>query len=75
MVALILPPIVREVMILVDHDASGAGERAAHTAAARWLAEGRRVRIALPPEPDTDFADVLAGRVYVQIVEARDVAA
>jgi putative DNA primase/helicase len=68
LVGLVLPPIVREVVILADNDASGAGERAAHNAAARWLAEGRCVRIALPPEPGTDFADMLradaeAGRV------------
>jgi putative DNA primase/helicase len=53
MVSLVLPPIVRTVVILADHDANGAGERAARTAAARWLAEGRRVRIALPPTPDS----------------------
>jgi putative DNA primase/helicase len=51
MVALILPAEVRDVLIAADHDASGAGERAARIAAARWLAEGRRVRIAIPPEP------------------------
>jgi putative DNA primase/helicase len=68
----ILPPIVRELVILADHDVSGAGERAAYAAADRWLAEGRRVRIALPPEPGTDIADVLAGRAYAEV---RDVAA
>jgi hypothetical protein len=40
--------------------------------ALRWLAEGRRVRIAMPLVPGTDFNDVLAGRDYVQI---RNVAA
>jgi hypothetical protein len=75
MVALELPPIVRTVVILADHDRSGAGERAARTAAQRWLAEGRRVRIAMPPEPGTDMADVLAGRVYGRIAEVQDVAA
>jgi len=64
MIALELPPIVREVVILADHDRSGAGERAAHTAAQRWLREGRRVRIAMPPQPGWDFADMLlAGRL------------
>lgn len=67
MVALVLPPLVEEVVILADHDLSGAGERAARTAAARWLAEGRRVRIALPPEPGTDFNDVLVARADVEI--------
>ena len=61
--SLILPPLplAATVVILADHDANGAGEHAARAAAARWLAEGRRVRIALPPEPGTDFADLLLG--------------
>jgi phage/plasmid primase-like uncharacterized protein len=75
MTGLVLPPIVRRVIILADHDVNGAGEWAARTAAVRWLAEGRRVRIAMPPEPGTDFNDVLLGRSYGRIVEARDVAA
>ena len=70
MKALILPSIVRTVIILADHDLSGAGEHAARTAAARWLAEGRRVRIAMPPVPGTDFNDVL-----IDPPELRDVAA
>jgi putative DNA primase/helicase len=61
---LILPPEATNIIICADHDASGTGERAAHDAAARWLAEGRRVRIAMPPEPGTDMADVLAGRPH-----------
>jgi putative DNA primase/helicase len=61
LVALVLPATVRTVIILADHDRSGAGERAAYAAAARLLGEGRRVCIALPPDPGTDFADVLAG--------------
>jgi len=75
MTALALPEIVRCVVILADHDVSGAGERAARTAAARWLAEGRRVRIALPPEPGTDGTDVLAGCGDAATTEAPDVAA
>jgi hypothetical protein len=74
LVALRLPPIVCTIVILADNDRHGAGERAARTAAQRWLAEGRRVRIALPPEPGTDMADVLAGRAYAGIVEVRDAA-
>jgi hypothetical protein len=75
MTALVLPPIVRTVVILADRDRSDAGERAARTAAERWLAEGRRVRIAMPPEPGTDFADVLAGCAYARIEQAYYVAA
>jgi putative DNA primase/helicase len=73
LVALVLPPIVRTVIILADHDVFGAGERAARSAAERWITEGRRVRLAMPPKPGTDFADVLLGRSYV--TEARNVAA
>ena len=75
LVALVLPPTVRAVIILVDHDRSGAGERAANTAAARWLSEGRRVWIAIPPEPDSDFNDVLLRRGYAPISDGCDVAA
>jgi putative DNA primase/helicase len=71
LVALALPPIVRHVVILADHDTNGAGERAARTVAARWQEEGRQVRIAMPPEPGSDFNDVLLGR---NCTEARDVA-
>jgi phage/plasmid primase-like uncharacterized protein len=74
LIALELPPIVRSVMILADHDVSGAGERAARAAAARWLAEGRRVRIAMPPASGTDMADVLAGRGHAAITELHDAA-
>jgi hypothetical protein len=58
---LILPPEATDVVICCDHDANGVGQRAADKAARRFLREGRRVRIAVPPEPDTDFADMLAG--------------
>jgi putative DNA primase/helicase len=75
MVALKLPPTVRQVVILADNDINGAGERAARAAAARWLAEGRRLKLAMPPEPGTDMADVLAGRAYARITEVRDAAA
>jgi hypothetical protein len=56
---LMLPPEATHVVICADHDANGVGERAAHDAAERWLGEGRRVRLALPPELNTDFNDVL----------------
>lgn len=71
LVRLRLPPGVRSIVILADNDASGAGQRAAYDAAQRWLAEGRSVRIAIPLEPGTDFADILLRDVRA----AADVAA
>jgi putative DNA primase/helicase len=71
---LILPPNVHTVIVLADNDTNGTGERAARAAAARWLAEGRRVRIAIPPMPGTDMADVLAGS-DARIMELGDAAA
>ena len=67
---LALPASVRSVVILADHDRSGTGERAARNAAPRWLAEGRRVRFVMPPEPGADFADMLSGRAYTEIRDA-----
>lgn len=55
-----LPPGITEVVIAADHDANGAGLKAAERLAERLVAEGRRVWIVLPPSVDTDFADVLA---------------
>jgi hypothetical protein len=72
---LLLPPIVQTVIILADNDVNGDGQRAAVTAADRWLAEGRQVLITMPLEPGTDFNDVLRGQPHAQIAEARDVAA
>jgi putative DNA primase/helicase len=56
---LILPPEAAMVLICADNDANGTGLRAAEEAAERFLREGRRVRIAAPPMPGTDFNDVL----------------
>ena len=58
---LLLPPDARMVLIVADHDSNGTGERAAHNAARRWLREGRRVRIALPPLVGEDANDLLMG--------------
>jgi phage/plasmid primase-like uncharacterized protein len=57
---LALPEMVREVVIAVDND--GPGRRAARQAAARWRAEGRAVRIAMPDRPGTDFNVLLRER-------------
>jgi putative DNA primase/helicase len=53
---LILPAYIAEVIIAADPDIPGI--RAAHEAARRWLAEGRKVIIARPPE-GRDFNDLL----------------
>lgn len=71
---LILPREATSILIAADHDANGTGERAAHDAAARWLAEGRRVRIAMSPDLGADFNDVLTGRTATEINEAHHVA-
>ena len=54
--ALDLPSHVQDVIILADGDA--AGEAAARHAAGRWARQGRRVRIARPPD-GLDFNDLL----------------
>ena len=54
-----LPTEVLRVVILADHDAAGAGIRAAERAAARHHAEGRRVWIAVPDRAGEDFNDLL----------------
>jgi putative DNA primase/helicase len=55
---LILPPEARKIIIAADNDANGVGQRDAERAAIRFRAEGRRVKICLPPVPG-DFNDAL----------------
>jgi hypothetical protein len=69
-VALILPPIICSVIVLADHDISGAGEWAARTAAARWLVEGRQVQIYMSPRVGEDAADL----ILAAAIGARDAA-
>jgi hypothetical protein len=57
--ALDLPKDVRDVIVLADGDE--AGEAAARDCALRWKRQGRRVRIARPPQ-GMDFNDMLPGR-------------
>ena len=57
--ALYLPTELREVIVLADGDKPG--EAAALDCALRWRREGRRVRIARPPQ-GMDFNDMLLGR-------------
>jgi hypothetical protein len=54
-----LPPAAQRVLILADHDASGAGMRAAEASARRLRAQGRDVAIARPPAEGQDFNDLL----------------
>jgi hypothetical protein len=54
-----LPKDVHDVIVLADGDE--AGEAAARDCALRWRREGRRVRIARPPQ-GLDFNDMLLGR-------------
>ena len=60
--SLALPPDVRNVIIAADNDASGIGQRNALAAYDRWTAEGRSVRIKIPPNTGDDFNDVLTKR-------------
>ena len=57
--ALDLPKDVRDVIVLADGD--DPGEAAARDCAWRWKREGRRVRIARPPQ-GMDFNDMLVDR-------------
>jgi hypothetical protein len=56
--ALDLPADMRNVIVLADGD--DPGEAAAQDGACRWKREGRRVRIARPPQ-GMDFNDMLMG--------------
>jgi putative DNA primase/helicase len=58
--ALDLPNEVREVVVLADGD--DPGEAAAQVCAWRWKRQGRRVRIARPPQ-GMDFNDLLMDRI------------
>lgn len=56
---LILPTELRDVLIAVDRDSNGTGERAARQAGRQWLAEGRRVRLLIPHVVGADAADLI----------------
>jgi hypothetical protein len=57
----VLPGIER-LVLLVDHDANGAGQRAAETCRRVWQSAGR-VAIPLTPKREGwDFNDVVLGR-------------
>jgi phage/plasmid primase-like uncharacterized protein len=54
-----LPLAVRSIVITVDNDINGAGQRNALAAYQRWTDEGRSVRIVMPPLSGTDFNDII----------------
>ncbi len=58
---LVLPalPLAAEVVIAADNDVNRAGMDAAEKAAALWVSQGRKVWIAQPPTPGTDFNDMV----------------
>jgi len=53
----VLPPEVKEVVVAADHDPAGID--AAKSLARKLLQEGRRVRMAVPPEEGEDWLDTL----------------
>jgi putative DNA primase/helicase len=73
--SLVLPSTVRMVLIAADNDTNGAGGAAAKAVALRWIEEGRRVRIAMPPEAGTDFNDLLQRGDAARIESISNVAA
>jgi Toprim domain len=50
---------VQRLIILVDNDANGAGQRAAERCSMRWCDAGRKVMKLIPTKPDTDFNDLI----------------
>jgi putative DNA primase/helicase len=54
-----VPPAgVQHLIVFADHDANYAGQKSAYALAQR-LAGKVRIRVRIPPEPDTDWLDVL----------------
>jgi putative DNA primase/helicase len=72
------PPRANEYIIVADHDASGAGEKAARALAERLANRGRIVRLTMPQKEGQDFNDVLRQAnssdlelIRAEILEAR----
>jgi DNA polymerase bacteriophage-type len=51
-------PGVEKLIVLVDHDSNGVGQRAAEECAARWFAAGRKPVLLKPKRVGFDFNDV-----------------
>ncbi|WP_377829594.1 toprim domain-containing protein [Bradyrhizobium lupini] len=54
---------LQRLTILVDHDVSGTGQRAAVTCRDRWLAAGKRVRLIMPETPGQDINDLVLAEI------------
>jgi hypothetical protein len=59
LMALHVPREFSAVVIAADHDRNGAGERAANILAHRLRKKSVHAQVIAPPEPDTDWADVV----------------
>src|SRR5262249_26483378 len=55
------PPGLRRLVVFGDNDSSATGQAAAYALAKRLRRDGITVTVRIPEEPDTDWADVLAG--------------
>ena len=55
----VLPSHVKEVMIAIDNDVSGRGQKAGSKLAERLLSEGRKVTRIMPHKVGSDFANLL----------------
>ena len=55
-------PDVKRLILVVDHDKNGAGQKAASVCEQRWHMAGRSVVKLMPDEPGTDFNDLLMRR-------------
>ncbi len=54
-----LPDSISEVVIAVDHDENGRGQKAGSILSQRLLSERRSVKRIMPPKVGYDFADML----------------
>jgi putative DNA primase/helicase len=53
------PPEATEIVVFVDNDKNYAGQSAGYALGHRLAAKGKRCSVEMPPDPDTDWNDVL----------------